>query len=496
MRSLRLVACLAIPAQIALGQQQKQQTFPTPVSTGAGLTLEQAISTARENNPLLQQTRNNIRTADAQVHSAYGALLPSLSANFSTQYTQSGTQFIQGVALPNPGDSYSTGYRVGVGYNISAAAAFAPRAAKANRAAAEATATSNSETLRANVTTQYIQVLEDQATAAVNDTLVQSAQAELDLANAKLKVGSGTILDVRTAEVALGQAEVDAATSKNQAMVDKVKLFQTMGVAPDTSAVLTTAFTLTAPPASLESLLDLARRVNPDVAAKKSNEHASQMQVRVAQSEYLPSLSLSTGIGGQGFGYSDADKFIATQQLNTAQRFGSCMRSDSLRVGAGLQPLGGCGSPTLSAADVETLRASNNPFKFQSSPFSLYASVSLPIFNGFQREQGIEQAEVVHDNAVFDLKSRQLQLVTDVTTAYLNLVNARKVVDLRETNARQATEALTLAEESYKVGAKTFVDVTTARGTYQKALVDRINAIYEYHKAFAALESAVGRPLR
>jgi len=27
-------------------------------------------------------------------------------------------------------------------------------------------------------------------------------------------------------------------------------------------------------------------------------------------------------------------------------------------------------------------------------------------------------------------------------------------------------------------------------------MIDRVNAIYDYHKAFAALENAVGRPLR
>ena len=44
--------------------------------------------------------------------------------------------------------------------------------------------------------------------------------------------------------------------------------------------------------------------------------------------------------------------------------------------------------------------------------------------------------------------------------------------------------------------AVTFLDVTTSRGTYEQAQIDRLNAIYDYHKAFAALESAVGRPLR
>ena len=34
------------------------------------------------------------------------------------------------------------------------------------------------------------------------------------------------------------------------------------------------------------------------------------------------------------------------------------------------------------------------------------------------------------------------------------------------------------------------------RASFERAENDRINAIYDYHKAFAALESAVGRPLR
>ena len=35
-----------------------------------------------------------------------------------------------------------------------------------------------------------------------------------------------------------------------------------------------------------------------------------------------------------------------------------------------------------------------------------------------------------------------------------------------------------------------------ARAAYERAETDRINAIYDYHRAYAALENAVGRPLR
>jgi outer membrane protein len=169
-----------------------------------------------------------------------------------------------------------------------------------------------------------------------------------------------------------------------------------------------------------------------------------------------------------------------------------------LRIGAGLKARG-C-TAALNTAQINSLRdsysAANRPFKFTSTPLSLSARVSLPIFNNFQREANLENARVAQENAAFDVRSRNIQLVTDVSTAYLNVVTAAQTIDLRTKTAQQATEALAFADESYKVGAKTFLDVTTARGQYEQALVARVNSIYDYHKAFAALESAVGRPLR
>ena len=89
-----------------------------------------------------------------------------------------------------------------------------------------------------------------------------------------------------------------------------------------------------------------------------------------------------------------------------------------------------------------------------------------------------------------------LQITTDVTQAYLNLVTSAKTVELQTQIAAKAAEDLALNEASFRVGAKTFLDVSTARATYEKTQIDRVNAIYQYHYNFAALENAVGRPLR
>jgi outer membrane protein len=489
MRTLRLVALLAIPAQAALAQQQ-------PAPTGGALSLEQAIATAQRNNPALHQTENQVRNSDAQVRSAYGQLLPTASTGIRSTFNQGGTQYVNGVALPGgSGDYYQSGYSLNLNYNVAASALYAPRAAKAFRAAAEADVTNIVENTRALVTQSYLTALQSQAQAAVADTLVQTAAGQLNLVNAKMEAGAGTIIDVRTAEVALGQAQVQSVTLHNQAQVDKLKLYQSMGIPADLNVQLTTTFAIAQPNFTLDSVLSIAKRANPDVAARKSRVDANNMQVRVAQSSYMPSLSLSTGWGGNAFGYTNSDILALKAQASAQSNLKSCIQLDSLRGGAGL-PLVQCGTGTLTASELNDIRAQNQPWKFSKAPFGISASINLPIFNGFIREQNVVQARVARDNAQYDLRARELQLVTDVTQAYLNLVTATKTVELQTQIAAKAAEDVALNEASYRVGAKTFLDVSTARGIYEKAQIDRVNAVYDYHKAFAALENAVGRPLR
>jgi outer membrane protein len=120
----------------------------------------------------------------------------------------------------------------------------------------------------------------------------------------------------------------------------------------------------------------------------------------------------------------------------------------------------------------------------------------LPIFDGFRREEQIQQATASRRDAQYRVRDQELRLTADVTAAHLTLTTAYRTVQLQEENARTARIALALAEERFRVGATSFIEVTQARSDFERAESDRINAVYEYHKAFATLEGAVGRPLR
>ena len=136
------------------------------------------------------------------------------------------------------------------------------------------------------------------------------------------------------------------------------------------------------------------------------------------------------------------------------------------------------------------------PFDFTSSPYNLSLSVSLPLFDRFGREQRLQEAQIARDNAGYEVRKQELQLAADVTSAWTSLQAAYRMVKLQDQNSSAAQEALTLAQERYRVGASTFVELVQARNDYERASTERIGAVYDYHRAWTALEIAVGRPLR
>src|SRR5687768_3318011 len=494
MRILSFAALVLVP----IAPVAQAQNATTPPAAGALLTLDEAITLARRHNPVYLSQASNRRTADAAVRSARGALLPSADASFGTRYQQGGQQVFNGLSFSNSSDAVQSSYGLNLNYRVNSATFVTPKAAAANRDAVDADISGSSEQLRASVTQQYLSVLQAQACSALQDTLGKTAESQLELAKAKLAVGLGTSLDIRRAEVAFGQSQVALLTARNNVEVEKLRLFQQLGVAQPSDVQLTTDFPVNPPTFALDSLLDLARRQNPAILALRSRERAAALNIKVAKAEYTPTLSLSTGWGGNSYQYTDADFLVNQARGGVMGQLSSCLSQDSLRTAVGLASAN-CNSRFVFAdAQAASIRASNDqfPFRFQRSPFALTAAISMPIFDNFNREERVQRAAVDRETAAYDVKAKDLTMTADVTQAYLTLKTAAQTVALQEQNATKAQEELAFAEERYKVGASTFLDVVTSRGTYEQALIDRVNAVYDYHKAFAALENAVGRPLR
>lgn len=491
MRFLLAFSLVAIQAASAQGSRD--------TLTRSTLTMDEAIALARRNNPDFLQTVNNRHTAKAAIRSAYGALLPSADVSLSGTRQQSGQQIVSGSSLGASSDINQSSYRFGFGYRLNSATLITPSLQRANRDAVEADITGAAQNLRDVVARQYLTALQAEARADLQDSLLVAAEAQRVLAQAREIVGSGTQLDVQRAEVTLGQQQVAVLQARNQIEIEKLKLFQYMGVQQPPNVKLVSNFDVRPTTLSLSELLESARTQNPVVLALRSRQRVADLNVKREKGEYSPTLSLSTGIGGYTYGYVN-DNFVVTQaEASTAASKASCIRTEEVRAALGLSnTLAACNAIAFTDAQAAALRRQNSkfPFSFTRSPRSITAVLSMPLFDGFAREERVEQAIVNREDAQLGVRARELGLKAEVTAAYLTLVTAEKTVGLQQQNSAKAKQELTLVQERYRVGATTYVDVMQARADYERAESDRINAVYDYHKAFAALESAVGHPLR
>jgi outer membrane protein len=495
---MRLVACalLALAPEASALAQARDTSVAGPV-----LSLQEAISIARRNNPLFLQSRSARQRAGAALRTSYGVLLPDVSTSFSNSYREGRLQFFGGQAFGSTADVISSDASLNVFAQYNGSNLMAPKVQRANLDAAESDLTNADAILRNAVTGQYLNVLAAAARLQLNDTLLANAQAQLDLSQARAAVGAATTLDVRRAEVQVGQARVAVLRERNNVETETLRLFQQLGVEQPANVRLTTELPVTQPNLNLQDLLSNARRQNPAIAAARSREGAATMSVRQARSAYLPTLQLRSGISGFTRHESDIEASIIDERNGRASSRSSCFGTDSLRVKVGLPSISSiCNRPQLDFSDATAaqMRADNSkyPFDFTRDPITFQASLSVPIFNGFQREQREQEAEANRTDARYNVRAQELRVTQEVNSGYKNLLTAYEAVQIQTQNSAAAREALALAQERFRVGANTFVDMVQSRADFQRAESDRINAIYEFHRAYATLESAVGRPLR
>lgn len=479
-------------------------------AASVSLSLAEALRQARANSPTYRQTLNDAAPARWGVRNAYGNLLPSLTASSDLGYTGSGeTNF--GGGFVQPTSSFVTsGYSLGLQWQLSGRTLTAPAQQKALQHATDEDISGAGIALTSEISTQYLNTL--QATAQVDVARQQVRRNEdfLALARARHQVGQATLLDVRQAEVIKGTSDVAllrAVQAENEAKLD---LLRRMGVEPPVPVdqiVLSDSFPVTAPSYRLDSLLALAERQNPSLRSLRAREHAANLGVRSAKTEFLPSLSLQAGWSGFTQQFTN-ETLLLNQTLTSAQtQAADCQYNNSVRTAlslggevadcfaaSGLTPGGGA----LLDPVAQQIRNQNSvfPFHYTGQPFRANLTVSLPIFTGFGRTLRLSQARAQQDDADEDVRARRLSVRTEVHARYLGLQTSYQAIAVQASARESARDQLRLAQDRYRLGAGTALELSDAQNAVQKAEGDYITAVYDYHKAIAALEAAVGRTLR
>ena len=300
--SLLVVACLARPA---LGQ------VPT-------VTLENAVRLAKQAQPAVVQARGSLRTADAQVRSARGAYLPSLTASSNGSRSYSETQRVGPTGELESGNTTTTSMSFGLSSSIDLFTGFRRgadnRSARATQDAAEAGVTNAEFQAELTVTQQFFDALAAQQLVRVREAGVRRAEEQLNLSAAKLRVGSATRSDSLRSLVNLGNAQLALVSAGSDVTRTQAALARSLGLDGRVAAEDDSAFY--APTMAIDTL-ELNREAmarSPRVQSTEANARAADASVKAARSQYFPSLALSGSANWSGNNNTDYQLF-ANRQL-------------------------------------------------------------------------------------------------------------------------------------------------------------------------------------
>ena len=489
--ALFAVGLFVCPAVVA------QQAVP------ATLSLADALGIAREHNPAYRQTLNNRTAAAWNERGAYTSLvLPSVTASGGVSYTGPGQQRFLSNTFSQSVSTVASSYSLSLNYELSGATLSAPGLRRAQANAVDADIVGASQALVANVTTQYLNVLQAIDNARVAERQLARNDDALKLAQARYAVGRASLIDVRQAQVARGQTQVALLRARTATSIEKLRLFEQLGVSPPTTIeaiTLSDTFAVQQPAWKLDDLLTMAAEQNPSLKALRARETAAAWGTRSAVASYGPSLNASAGWSGFTQQFTNVNPLILSSQAQYGSLYQDCQDNQQIRASAGLSTSPtACDAYVWGSANEQQLRAQNSvyPFNFTSQPFQARLTVTLPLFANFQRPAQVAEAKASQQDMEESVRARALGVQTEVSQAYLNLMAAFQTIAIQDTNRTAAQEQLQLATDRYTIGSGSFLELQDAQVAALRAASDYVGAVYDYHRALAALEAAVGRSLR
>jgi outer membrane protein TolC len=491
---LLLALAVGLPA-FAQAQQATRPTIPQSLS------LRDAVGLALRHSPAYRQVENDRNPATWGVRNAYGSFLPRLDVGGGFGYQGAGSQIFLTDELSSPSSTRNSGYDVSMSLVVDGRTLTGPSSANASYRATEAMIVGAEINLEATVKQQYLAVLRAVAGVGLAELQLERNEEFLRLARARFDVGQNTMLEVRRAEVATGQSEVSLLQARQGVIVEKLRLFQAIGLpGPDdpSSVVLTDTFPIVEPHWDLQTVLAEADTDNPDLITRRAQAdfaHASERASRM--SWWFPTFSFSAGWSGFTQQFSNSQFPVDQARASSQGAVAQCQFANTQWLNPGGTPTD-CSQFVLTPADEQAIIEANSvwPFQFTAQPFRASVRLSFPIFTQFSRPLAVAEAEAFTKDADEEVRARQLLVRTEVSQGYYALLASYEAIRIQENNQTAAEEQLRLAQERYRVGSGTFIELLDAQVAALMAEADYINAIYAYHQSIATLEAAVGRPLR
>jgi len=409
---------------------------PCRAQIPTSLTLADAEKIAIENHPQIQGAQYQANAAKAQVTQARSAYYPQVFGSLTGVESETNSRVAAG-SLSNSiiFDRYANGLTVSqLVTDFGRTHEFVKSASQHAQAQQENVITSRADVLVA-VDQAYYAVLKSQAVLKVAEETVKDRQLVSDqiteLEKNKLKSG----LDVSFANVNLSQAQLLLIQAQNNLQASYADLSTALGYSDQKSFTLSDESAPTTPPADVTQLISQALQNRPELIGGRLNVNSAQSYATAERDLWFPTIST-----------------IAV---------------------AGLTPV----HETALGGD-----------RYAAAGFN----VNIPIFNGRQfNALHAEATAQAHAQEQY-LRDLQNRVTRDVRKAWLDANSAFQRLDVTQQLLNQATQALDLAQQRYKLGLSSIIELSQAQLNMTQAEITQTSAKYDYAAAMSVLRFQTG----
>ncbi len=426
--SLIILSCLLLlPAGMKAEDMPKQWT------------LRNCIDYALEHNITIRRNRINVESTQEDVKTAKADFLPSLSGNISQRIVNrpnsaSGT-IISGdnITTSESKTSYNGSYGIDANWTVynGSKRVNTLKQQQLNSRVAELTVDESENSIEENITQLYVQILYSAEAVKVNESTLEVSRKEFERGQELFNAGSIASSDLAQLEAQVSNDNYQLVTSQTTLQNYKLQLKQLLELDGDFEMDLFLPplddSSVLIPLPTKDDVYQTALNLRPEIESSKLNIEASDMNIKISRAGYIPSLSLSAGIG--------------------------------------------------------TTNANGNDFSFseqvkQNWNNSIGLTLSIPIFDKRQTKSAVNKAKLQRQTSELDLMDNQKTLYKTIESLWLSANSAQQqyVAATQKLKSTQASYAL--VSEQFNLGMKNTVELLTEKNNLLSAQQETLQAKY------------------
>jgi|CXWL01.1.fsa_nt_gi outer membrane protein len=367
------------------------------------------------NHPKIKAQREALKVADEGVSQAVSGFRPDVSANLSKGRERTGNV----AETWNYDDTKSRGLTVTQPIFSGGGTVASFLTAKERMKAARAELSATEQQVLYDAVVAYTDVVEKQSVLELNQQNVAVLQKQMDVTDARFKVGELTLTDTSQAKARLAGAQANERQALGDLEASRATFRRTIG--HDAESKVAMPSVPSGIPQSLNEAKELAQRNNPILKSARHSEKAASDNVYVHGATLLPNVSLQ----------------------------GTMSRSDGNSLSA------------LNKVDQDSIKL----------------NVSIPIYQSGAEWSRLREARNLAQQAKFNSLDTNESVVESVNLAWEAYNTSKAIIVSNEAAVSAAETALNGVRKENEFGVRTILDVLNAEQETFSARVNLIRAV-------------------